>query len=148
MKKLLFIILTLILNTSFAQGVFMTSQDYRDDKVTYDSCKLRLNHFFDLDHMTVIYHKEKKFVCKCCVFGYRDKNKDDYRFYISNNVEYNIVHEYKIMRVSNTIVLYTADVPYYDGWRMHLITKKFFSYTLDSEIFMYEGNYPRLNHIP
>ena len=96
MKKKLKIILTVIVVlslSSFAKkqgGVYMNLADYKNNKLTYEvDCRINLNNsLWNMPYITVVDHGKKRRLKKSELFGYRDCDKEVYRFY--NNDEYRI----------------------------------------------------------
>jgi hypothetical protein len=89
------------------EGIYITADDYIIGKLSYQSTqgkryKLRIHTFINTATITIISSDTTTTLLKNNVYGYRDKNKINYRFY--NNIAYEII------TTSQHIVLYKTTV--------------------------------------
>jgi len=138
MKKICFILLLFSSQILFAQntnstsksGIYMNWQDYENGKLSYLlDCKIKVNHFFSKKYIDVIQGEKKIRLSKDSVFGYRDCEQKDYRFFLNNDEEF-------LIKENNAMVIYISDVPVTvaNGKRIQLVPTCFFSRSLNSEI--------------
>ena len=137
MKHTIGVIFLLVINAFelFSQnegyGIYKTPQDYKERKLVCEITvgKIKTHEFLSGKYIDIIKDGKKYQFCKDSIFGYRDKNKNDYRFYKNHGREYKILE-------SKTLTIYVADVPLYSssGKYLKTIPSYFFSTSLDSEI--------------
>ena len=143
MKTIFFILLLFSSQILFAQhtnsasksGIYVNWQDYKNGKLSYlfncdsPSEKIKLNHFLSKNYIDVIQVEKKIRLSKDSIFGYRDCEQKDHRFFFNNDEEFLIVE-------NKTIIIYVSDVPVIasTGKVIQLIPTCFFSTTLNSEI--------------
>jgi len=92
-------ILLLVISCSFTEiqtkpatgkGLYLSMDDFKNHRLSYEtSDKIILNEFFASSSIKVIVNGETKTLSKKQVFGYRDTNNEDYRFY--KNELYHII---------------------------------------------------------
>jgi hypothetical protein len=114
---------------TFAQldsvGVYVTANDYLLKKLKYAvSCRsknhgVRLNKFFGQSFVTVLENSKKRHVEKSALFGFRNCESKDYRFF--NN------HEYAILGSSKELSLYSREMLQPKGRIMVMETFYYFS---------------------
>ncbi|MBI4946816.1 MAG: hypothetical protein HY840_10510 [Bacteroidetes bacterium] len=79
-----------------SSGVYMTSADFSNKKLTYGiNCKkerhkIKLNSFFNRDYITVIHEGIKYNISKDSVFGFKTCNSSSYR--IADKIDYTILN--------------------------------------------------------
>lgn len=143
MKKIYFILLLLsVCKISFSQttssvlsGIYMNSQDYKNDKLSYilncdsSSGKIKLNHFLSKNYVDVIQGGKKTRLLKDSIYGYRNCKLKDFRFFKNNDEEFLILE-------NKSILIYISDVPVTssNGKTINLVPCYFFSAGLSSEI--------------
>ena len=138
MKTLKFsiILLALFLTKTFAQarplnaepidsksGIYLTASDYKHNQLHLAgdrsiNNKFRLNDFFGGKTLTLSHKGEKHKFSKDSIYGYRDKDGSDYRFYKSHSAKYKILENgriviYEIPQPGNKQTGFKSLVSYY-----------------------------------
>src|ERR1017187_8750686 len=72
------------------KGIFMTWQDYKQNEIK-PAEKINLNHLSSSRYVDIIEEGKKYRYCKDSIFGYRDADGKDYRFFKIYNDEYQIL---------------------------------------------------------
>lgn len=112
-------------------GIYLAVTDYIDKKLAYasecstDNETIKLNEFFNKSYIIIGHHGNKYKLKKSEIFGYKDCNEREYRFYKNNEFE---------IAESRKMVIYatTQDVPNTKGFTIaHLY---YFSTALDGKI--------------
>jgi hypothetical protein len=139
MKNLVYIMLLLTANTVLAQrresGIYITSQDFMDGKLSYafncDSSngKIKTHPIFGNQYIDIIKNGEKLRLLKDSIFGYRRCNADT-RLYHPENEEYQIMENL-------SVVIYVSDVPVKSstGRTVDMVPAYFFSTSLSGNIY-------------
>lgn len=126
---LFFFLFTVTVNLP-GQGIYKSWQDYQK-KHFADSAKskIRLHYLLSGKYVDVISGGKKYRFSKDSIFGYRDKDHKDYRFYKSYDKGYRILE-------SGAITIYTANVEVTSstGKNAGLVPAYFFSTSIYSEI--------------
>lgn len=115
--------------------IYNNWEDYKDGKCSYlinpDSSKdkARFYHFFPRNYIEIIKGGKKHRFYKDSIFGYRDPEKKDYRFYGNTDRAYEIIE-------NSEIVIYVKDLPLFSssGKTAKLVPSYFFSKELNSAI--------------
>lgn len=120
--KFSIILLALFLSKTFAQattlnkvtinpvsGIYLTASDYQQHKLHLAdnqsaNNKLRLNDFFGGKTLSLSHKGEEHKFSKDSIYGYRDKNGNDYRFYKGLSTKYKILE-------NGRIVIYQTEQP-------------------------------------
>lgn len=120
---------------TFAQtnyiGLYLTAQDFAHKKLSYSSesstgiYKIKVASLFSKDRVQVIQNGERHNFSQSDLFGYRDKNNQDYRFFDG--------HPYKIISTS-FFYLYSRVVTVNEGKVHYQKTKYYFSKQPDDNI--------------
>jgi hypothetical protein len=91
-------------------GLYKSSKDYNNktmspvlNKMNINN-RISLNHFFSGKSVKVVQNGNTSYFLKDSLFGYRDGNQQDYRFYTKENKEYQILENKSI------VIYYVADV--------------------------------------
>jgi len=72
------------------KGLYLTIDDFKNHHLSYETNdKIILNELFATSYLKVVVNGETKTFSKKQVFGYRDSNNEDYRFF--KNELYNII---------------------------------------------------------
>jgi len=133
MKQITLLIFLLIIKISVAQhatGIYLSASDYLNGKLSYTSSKkIKLKTFFFKPYLVIYTDDSKTKLYKDSIFGYRDADKNDFRFNKGEERVYRIVE-------NKSNVIYIADVPMLNakGNSIQLVPKFFFSNTLTSAI--------------
>jgi hypothetical protein len=148
MKTLKFsmILLALFLSKTFAQatalnvvttdpksGIYLTASDYQHHKLHLagdqsTNNKLRLNDFFGGKTLTINHKGEEYKFSKDSIYGYRDKDGSDYRFYKSHSAKYKILE-------NGSIVIYETQQPGNKQTGFKPVSRYYFSDGADGEIY-------------
>ena len=89
-------------------GVYSTRKDYLEKRLTFkSSCQdrkrgIRLNNFLSRSFVSVFDHGKKIRVEKAALFGFRDCESKDYRFFEN--------HDYAMLSHSAELTLYTREI--------------------------------------
>jgi hypothetical protein len=83
-------------------GIYFNSLDYINGKLSLGECdslcaKIKLNHFFSGNYISVICKGRKTKLYKDSIFGYHNQNSGDYRFYKNDGKEYRIMEKGSII---------------------------------------------------
>jgi hypothetical protein len=93
MKKLIFKLFIAVMVIAFSEkinaqtqsskitGLYLTSRDYLDHKLSYADNKIQVHNFWNSKYVTVTADGKKTMILKSNIFGYQDKDKKIYRFY-------------------------------------------------------------------
>ena len=112
-------------------GVYLTSTDFKKDKLTYDiDCstekqKIKLHDFLSKSYIDVYYKGEKHTLQKKDVYGYKDCHGNTFRFF--GNEEYQLAE-------SGNINIYFQQSPLAVDKGFTTINEYYFSSTLNNEI--------------
>ena len=134
MKKVITLVMLLFATASAysqakqdaGQGIYKTSKDYEKGILTPVE-KIKLNHLSSKNYIEVTTNGQKVRYYKDSIFGYRDEQKRDFRFFKNNDDEYQIL-------ANNGIVLYVTYTPEKNakGLTLNMIPSYYFSKDLNS----------------
>ncbi|MET4142061.1 hypothetical protein [Pedobacter sp. UYP1] len=148
MKTLKFsmILLALFLLKTFAQatplnaatndpksGIYLTAFDYKHNQLHLasdqsTSNKFRLNDFFGGKTLTLSHEGKNYQFSKDSIYGYRDKDGNDYRFYKSNSAKYKILE-------NGRIVIYERQQPGNKQTGFKPLVRYYFSDGVNGEVY-------------
>ena len=113
-------------------GLYLTTSDYLNHKLSYttdpahpDGTKIFAHQFLEGKTVSVVSNGQKQILEKNKIFGYRDSNGDDFRFY--GNKAYQIID-------STGFFIYRADKLMQQGKGYKPIKVYYFSTKADSEM--------------
>ena len=134
MKRILLLLFILTIKITVAQnavaGIYLSANDYLNGKLSYASSeKIKLKTFFNKPYLTIDTGNSTIKLYKDSIFGYRDNNKNDYRFNKADERAYRIVE-------NKSKVIYIADVPVLNskGNAIQLVPKYIYSNALTTTI--------------
>lgn len=98
-----------VVTTDPKSGIYLSATDYKNKQLHLaggqsTNNKLRLNDFFGGRTLRISHNGENHEFSKDSIYGYRDKEGNDYRFYKSYSTKYKILE-------SGGIVIYKAEQP-------------------------------------
>lgn len=115
-------------------GIYLTASDYKNKQLHLagnqsTNNKLRLNDFFGGKTLTMSHNGENHEFSKDSIYGYRDKDGSDYRFYKSYSTKYKILE-------NGGVVIYKAEQTGNKQTGFKPLAQYYFSNGVDGEIYL------------
>lgn len=120
------------ITTDPKSGIYLTASDYKNKQLHLagdqsTNNKLRLNDFFGGRTLTMSHNGENHEFSKDSIYGYRDKNGSDYRFYKSYSAPYKILE-------NGRVVIYKAEQAGNKHTGFKPLVQYYFSNGVDGEV--------------